>query len=210
MSAGVMTSTRTAASSIASGTPSRRRQISWTAGVDSGSSANSGSTLRARSANSDIASVAGSSGRTGTTCSPPRSSASRLVASTTTWGQRSSTASARSAAASSTCSQLSSTMMLRVAPRWSHTTSMSARPGCTAAPSARATTATTALGSPVRASSTNHAPPGNTGSASTAACSARRVLPTPPTPVRVRSLCWPMSSRTRASSRFAADERAQL
>ena len=96
------TETRAAASSSASGSPSRRRQISPTAGL----AENPGSTARARSRKSVIASSSGS-GSTGNRCSPARLSGSRLVASSfTPLVSRSS--SARSGAASRTCSRLSS------------------------------------------------------------------------------------------------------
>ncbi len=88
---------RAVASSIASGRPSSRRQISATAAALSSVSANSGRTARARSTKSWIASnrlidlrglawpaaAAGSdSGGTGNSCSPRMWSASRLVTST--------------------------------------------------------------------------------------------------------------------------------
>ena len=52
-------------------------------------------------------------------------------------------------------------------------------PAAAGAASAATTTAPTASGSPVRASSASHAPPGNVAPASTAACSARRASSRP-------------------------------
>ena len=69
--------TRAAASSIASGRPSSRRQISATAPLD----AKSGRTARARSANRAAASSSGNGG-TGYCCSRVRRNGSRLVVST--------------------------------------------------------------------------------------------------------------------------------
>ena len=65
-------------------------------------------------------------------------------------------------------------------------------------------------GSRTAASSHSHAPSGNRGSTSAATCNARRVLPTPPTPVNVTT----RTSRHRVGDpdqlRLTADERGQL
>ena len=58
-------------------------------------------------------------------------------------------------------------------------------------PTLLATASGTAAGSPTGASSTSHTPSGNSAASSAATCTARRVLPTPPTPVRVTSRCGP-------------------
>ena len=76
-----MTRIRAAASSIASGSPSSRRQISATAPTGSWSRSKSGLPALARSANNVVASSTGS-GATGAIRSPSTPSASLLVAST--------------------------------------------------------------------------------------------------------------------------------
>ena len=112
--------TRAAANSMASGTPSRRWQISTTARALLSVSAKSALTRRARSTNKLTASVCtrrsmsspGSptaSGGSAISCSPSMAIPSRLVASTTTAGQDCSMRLTRRATAPSTCSQLSNT-----------------------------------------------------------------------------------------------------
>ena len=68
----------------------------------------------------------------------------------------------------------------------------------------------TPSGSRTAASSHNHAPSRNRGSTSAATCSARRVLPTPPTPVSVTSRASPTRPSTRGDLALAADERRHL
>ena len=112
---------RAAASSIASGRPSRRTQISATAGAFSFVTSNPGFTARARSMNSATASycescdsegrLAGSgrpSGGTGYSCSPDTCSALRLLVRTARFGQAA-RSSLTDAPAPSTCSKLSRT-----------------------------------------------------------------------------------------------------
>ena len=129
--------TREAASSRASGTPSRRRQTWATAGAFSAVRAKPGATATARSTNRRTASpcarrpastwprsprarawarAASGRAREGTrqAVSPAIPSASRLVARTCTPGQARSTVSASRAQASRTCSQLSSTSCARL------------------------------------------------------------------------------------------------
>ena len=65
-------------------------------------------------------------------------------------------------------------------------------------------------GSLVAASSHNHTPSVNCGSTSAATCIARRVLPTPPTPVRVTRRDFSSASATAATLVVAAHERRQL
>ena len=95
---------RAAASSIASGRPSRRRQISRTAA--------SGSVANARSWNSAIASTA-ASGDTGYSRSPSIRSGARDVTSSRRFGQADRRPASGSAAPGSSCSRLSSTSRMR-------------------------------------------------------------------------------------------------
>ena len=112
--------TRAAASSMASGTPSRRWQTSTTARALLPVKAKSALTCRARSTNRLMASARrrrsmsspGSptaSGGSAISCSPSIAMPSRLVASTTTPGHSRSMRVTSRATAPSTCSQLSST-----------------------------------------------------------------------------------------------------
>ena len=101
--------TRAAASSMASGTPSRRAQISPTAAALSSVTAKSGRAWRARSVNKSMASSASDSDGTRQLTSPATPIASRLVASNVNRGAAPSRATTSSALASSRCSQLSST-----------------------------------------------------------------------------------------------------
>ena len=107
---------RTVASSIASGTPSRRLQTVMMSGRFSGVTANPGTTAAARCANSSTASAvparsesgAGTgSGRSWRTVSPDASSGCLLVARMVTAGASRKMASASSAHASIRCSQVS-------------------------------------------------------------------------------------------------------
>ena len=119
-SAGLIAMTRAAANSMASGTPSRRWQISTTERALLRVKAKSALTCRARSTNKLMASVRrrrsmsslGSptaSGGSAISCSPSIAMPSRLVASTTTPGHSRSMRLTSRATAPSTCSQLSST-----------------------------------------------------------------------------------------------------
>ncbi len=93
---------------MASGMPSRRRQISTTASASS-PGATAGATAEARSTNNVAALEWTSSDGTGQSCSSFSRSPSRLVARIFTVSERAKIASIMSAAASSTCSQLSNT-----------------------------------------------------------------------------------------------------
>ncbi len=62
-------------------------------------------------------------------------------------------------------------------------------PACAVIPNADATASGTAAGSPTGANSTNHTPSPKSGTNSAATWTARRVLPTPPTPVNVTNRC---------------------
>ena len=116
-------------------------------------------------------------------------SGSRLVTTTWTSGADSSRASTRSAAASSTCSQLSRTISTRRSARYDANASRSVVGECIAA----AATLTTSSPSATGASSTSQQPSAKPAANVAATPRARRVLPTPPTPVRV-------TSRSRATS----------
>ena len=124
ISAGGMAAARAAANSMASGIPSRCRQISTTAATLPGPMANRSLTASARAANNRTAddpaatsTVASAAGRardwTRRTCSPSTPSGSRLVTNKRSSGAAASTASSRSAVSASTCSQLSTTTSIR-------------------------------------------------------------------------------------------------
>ena len=91
---------------------------------------------------------------------------------------------------------MSSTSNNRFAVRYSSADSSRLRPGngCTRRLAARVSH--TAPGSVTDANSQSHAPSGNLATTSVATCNARRVLPTPPTPVSVTS----GASRTSSAS----------
>ena len=189
--------TRAAASSIASGRPSRRTQISVTVRAFSCVSAKAGRTALARrtksatapkfsnSSSEIVRPISGTeSGRSGYSCSAPTRSRSRLVTSNVSPGQIV-RISASSGPAPITCSRLSSastiTRSCRAAPRWA----MGARSPASCNPSARAISGSTRAGSRTETREMNPAPSENLGSSSDRICRARRVLPTPPGPVMV-------------------------
>ena len=122
---------------------------------------------------------------TATIRSPASASPSRLVASTDTRAQRWLIVVTWRAIASSRCSQLSSTSNNRFAARYSSTDSSRLRPGKACTRNDAASVSHTASGSATGANSHSHAPLGKSATTSAATCNARRVLPTPPTPVRV-------------------------
>ena len=134
----LITRIRAAASSIASGRPSSRRQISATAPTGSRSRSKSGRPALARSANNVVASSTASGG-TGKIRSPSTPSASRLVASTDTRGQCRTIWSINRAAASRRCSQLSTTSSSSRVRRYSITVASMPRPCCCCNRSAAAT-----------------------------------------------------------------------
>ena len=118
-------------------------------------------------------------------CSSLSARPSRLVARIVTVAECWKMFSISSAAASRTCSQLSK---IRSRCRLSKAMAMlSVRliPGCWMIPSTPATASGTAAGSPTAASSTRNAPSRKSIAERVATSSASRVLPTPPTPVRV-------------------------
>ena len=131
--AGDRTFTRAAASSIASGNPSSRRQISATAGAVSAVNVRSGLTARARSTKSRTASEAvaasvgeavsgagSDSGGTGYSCSPERAQSDPAGDQDLRPGQAPSK-SATAGAARRTCSKLSSTSNRRRSQKRSET-----------------------------------------------------------------------------------------
>ena len=196
MSDGLITVTRAAASSTASGMPSRRRQISATASALASSSTKPGCTARARSANSCTASLAitasngearGGSSRdeSGHTCSPATPSASRLVARIRTPGHSRSNPSVRRPTAERRCSQLSNTRTSSRVRNASSTLSSRVMPGRGTTPNVVATTRASSSASLAAASSHSHAPSGKRRSTSSATWMAMRLFPTPPTPVTV-------------------------
>ena len=192
-----MTRRRAAANSMANGMPSSRRQIRPATEVVRSSPASAAPCCAARSVNSRTASelpiacaVSSSAGvsRDGTrwTYSPAMPSGSRLVASSTMFGQLRSRASASLAHASMTCSQLSSSTRRLCRPTASTSVSAAARPSSTGMPSTLATVTATSSGSCRGARSTNHTPSPEPSKSPAANWSASRVLPAPPEPVRVK------------------------
>ena len=135
---------RAAASSMGSGWPSRRRQISVTAGRVAASSAKPGRTAAARSAKSCTASGSASAS-TGCSTSPGTPSGSRLVASTRRRGHAVSRVSASAATSATRCSQLSSTRIVsrpsRAASSRVSGSGTSVRPRCSSGSPTAASTA---------------------------------------------------------------------
>ncbi len=110
-------------------------------------------------------------------------------------------ASIRSAAASRTCSQLSNTSRRDPAlQRGGHATRPRVLPGCWVMPSTAATASGTAAGSATAANSKTQTPSGNSSARRAATSNARRVLPTPPTPVNVTNRCACSAACTSATS----------
>ena len=201
----VIDTMREAASSIARGMPSSRRQISTTAPASSDAANDApGDTAWALSMNNVAAAesdpVRTSSDGTGHSCSSAIRKPSRLVARILTVAEPARIDSIMSAAASRTCSQLSNTSS-RVRPsNAAATLSAMLMPGCWVTPSTAATASGTAAGSPTAASSITHTPSGKLSANRAATSSASRVLPTPPTPVSVTSRCALSAASSSASS----------
>ena len=161
---------RAAASSIASGRPSRRRQISATAVALPSVRAKLGRTARARFRNSATAgedasssgdtvtpSAGGGSGGTGYSLSARSPSTVRLVAKIVTPGQRASS-SPRSAAAWTTCSRLSRTSSHVPSPNTSASASNGEPARDRSALAARPIAASTSPGSVTASRGTNTVP----------------------------------------------------
>jgi hypothetical protein len=175
---------------MASGIPSRRRQISTTAPASSAlPSAKRGATLRARSMNRlaavELMPASTSSDGTGHSCSSTTPRPSRLVAKIFMVPEGARMASTKSATASSTCSQLSNTNSRALPSSAAATLSLMLLAGCWVMPSTAATASGTAAGSVTAARSKNQTPSGNSPTRRAATSVARRVLPTPLTPVSV-------------------------
>ena len=196
---GVSTFPRAAASSIASGRPSRRRQISATAAAFSSVSAKSGRTSMARwtkraTAGYTESSSAGSrrpasgtgSGGTGCSCSPRRCSAARLVTTTLRPAQAPSS-SAMAGAGGRICSKLSSRSSRRFSRTCSFKASSTGRLPTSRTPTVCAIVETTSAGSLIGASSTKKTPSSYAWISSAATCTPSLVLPVPPGPVSVTS-----------------------
>ncbi len=190
--------TRAAASSIASGMPSRRRQTCATAGALPASRRKDGSTAAARSTKRRTESHAAissresarrasgtASGATGNCASPATCSGSRLEARMVKPGADCSSCLASSAQACTRCSQLSRIRSMRRPRAYLTNASITGRPASSFTPSTEATACGTRAASARGASSTSHTPSGKSASTSRPTCSARRVLPVPPTLVRV-------------------------
>ncbi len=222
ISATDMTLTRAAASSMASGMPSSRRQMATTGPAVDASSTKPGAVAAARSTNSRTDSAEAtasmstpsasqgvprspSGGRSsdgiGMVASPSIPSASRLVVRIRRARQSRSSRSTSLAQASMTCSQLSSSSRRSFPRRNSTTPSSAGRPAVSGTPSARPTPSTTRPGSASGASSTSQAPSPWPSTRSPARCSISRVLPVPPTPTSVTSRSRSSAPRIWRSSR---------
>lgn len=185
--AGPSTRARAAASSIASGRPSRRPTSAATSAPSGPSRPIARPCAAARSAYSRAASPPGPrlSGPTGTSCSPRTRVASREVATKTACGQLSSQRARSGAATSTSCSRLS--RMTRQGPRAAMASPMT-RTGSPLTPVMPRPDATEAAKwSAVRAAarSQNQAPPDQSPSQDRANLTTRRVLPAPPGPTTV-------------------------
>ncbi len=128
------------------------------------------------------------------------------MASTESIGQSRVNRSITVAAPSTRCSQLSTTRSVLSLPSIAATALRTSGTVCT--PSCRAMTSMMSAGSVTLASSTNQTAP-NDSVSSTADCTASRVLPTPPTPIRVTMRCRATSPTILATSlrRPTSDER---
>jgi hypothetical protein len=200
---------RAAASSSASGTPSRRWHIRATVNAFCSVSAKFGAACLARSTKSCTASldstsasggavpatiVGNESGRNCHVSSPLHPSGTRLVARIERRGQLRKRFPARSALASTRCSQLSRTRSRCLSRSASVRVATSERPGWSYTPRTEATVPRIRAGSDTEARSAIQAPAEYVRSTSAATRNARRVLPAPPTPVRVISLLVPSRS----------------
>ena len=199
---------RAAASSTASGMPSRRWQTWAMAAALVSFTVNDGRARRARSTNRLTASYCdsastgtspsrGGDGSDGTrhATSPATPSCSRLVASTDTSALAPSTVTTNSAHSAIRCSQLSRITNERPpSPSSTAATSAGATAGVSGRPNALSVARPTEPAPRVPASSTNHTPPGKVATTSAPTANASRVLPTPADPVSVTSRS-PSSSR---------------
>ena len=203
---------RAAASSIASGNPSRHRQIWSTIAALALVNRKSGTTACARSTNNVTAgpipgelcpSGASASGLTGKSRSPDRASVARLLARTRSRGQWVKRSATRDAAGK-TCSTLSITNRRSRSPSARKRLSRSGRRPRSWTPTAAATAAGTSAGSRTGASSTRATPSATVSAISVATARASRVLPTPPGPVRVKRRQSSSTSRATAVATSAS------
>ena len=194
---GVSARARAAASSIASGRPSRRAHSWATAAALAWVKANDAFAARARSTNkrtdsereisSTVAVAWGTASRgTSRARSPATLSASRLVVRSRTPGQCRSRKSAAAAHASIRCSQLSSTTKRSLSRRASRSASAGGRPA-PPMPSDVATSPRRSSGSVIGASSIQAAPSRKRSAVARMTSAASRVFPLPPAPVSVTS-----------------------
>ena len=200
---GVIDTIRAAANSIANAIPSRRRQITATASasvvvIEAESGVDGLGPFDEQLDRLGVAPASTPRDGTGHNCSAPTRSPSREVAMTFTVAVRARIVSISSAAASRRCSQLSKIISKRRPESASAMLSVTDRPAWGVTPNPVATTSATAAGSPRGASSISHTPSGNSGTSSAATWRARRVLPTPPTPVKVTRR-WVRTSVTSSS-----------
>ena len=204
---------RAAANSMARGRPSSLRQISPTVDALSSVTAKSGATACARAmkrrTESATAICAGavrhsgsSSGGTGNSRSPASRSRRRLVARTVTPRAVASSA-ARWGAAATRRSKLSRTSRRSLSRRNAASRALAGSSPVSWTPNTAATVGRTRFGSASGARSTKRTPSINAPAAAAAASRARRVLPTPPGPVRVTSgTSSRMTNATIAASSF--------
>ena len=122
---------------------------------------------------------------TGKCASPATRNGSRLEARIVSAGADCSNCRASSAQACTRCSQLSRISSMRRPRAYLTNASITGRPASSFTPSTEATACGTRAASARGASSTSHTPSGKSGSTSRPTSSARRVLPVPPTLVRV-------------------------
>ena len=207
--------TLAAASSMASGSPSSRRQISAIAPAFPLVSSKPADAACARCTNrrteahrctsaSPPAPIGGTGrGGTGNSCSPLSRNTIRLVTSATTPGAAPSS-SATSGAASITCSKLSSTSTSRRARRYDFRSVISLPPEVFS-PSAAAIAAVTSSAARTGPSSTNRTPSSKPGPSRCATSTASLLFPTPPGPVRVTRRT--PSARTRSLTAAASSSR---
>ncbi len=191
------------ASSMASGMPSRRRQISAAAASSPGASRPArGSAARSRSAKSRSASDAPStgSGPTATRCSPRVPSGRRLVTSTVSPGEVVRRSASRWEQGVRRCSAESRTSRSRLSPSHSQSASTGMRRLWSASPTASETVGSSSPWSGSGERSAHQAPSSYRSAAARAARSASRVLPTPPGPIRVVIRCVVNAVCSRASS----------
>ena len=197
---GVSTRTLAAASSIARGIPSSRRQISSITVEFDPSTSKEGSMAIARSRKSSTASVVIASGGTSHTLSPETPSGSRLVVRIRRNGQRRSRSSTSCAAPSITCSQLSRIRRRSSSRNTETRASVGFRSAVSRSAREAATCCATSEGSLHGESSTQFTQSTPAQIRRCASSEARRVFPLPPAPVSVSNLCEQQSVRSSSSS----------